>query len=54
MLIQKIHCVTAKADKFDLNPRECPFLKTLSTCKHKTVTKWHYFKEIMAGLAWAG
>lgn len=54
MLIQKIHCVTAKTYKLDLKPRECPFLQTVSKCKHRTISKWQYFKELMADLAWIG
>lgn len=54
MLIQKIHCVTRRANMVELKPRSCPFLRTVSMCKHKTVSKWQYLKEIMAGLAWSG
>jgi len=54
MLVQKIHCVVTKVNKLELHPRECPFLRTVSICKYKTVTKWQYFKELMAGLAWVG
>lgn len=54
MLIRKIHCVVTQVNKLELKPRACPFLKTVSICKNKTVTKWQYFKELMAGLAWIG
>ncbi len=54
MFIQKIHCVATKAKSTELKPRECPFLLTVSKCKYKTVSKWQYFKELMAGLAWIG
>lgn len=54
MLIQKIHCVAKKADKLELNPRACPFLRTVSHCRKNTISKWIYLKELMSGLAWLG
>jgi len=54
MLIQKIHCVTTKAKQMEIKPRYCPFLRTVSMCKYKTISKWQYLKEIMAGVAWSG
>lgn len=54
MLIRKIHCVVTRVNKMELHPQACPFLRSVSICKNKTVTKWQYFKELMAGLAWIG
>ncbi len=54
MLIQKIHCIATKAHKLEVKPRACPFLRTVSHCRHKTVSKWHYLKELMSGLVWLG
>ncbi len=54
MLIQKIHCIAVKANKLEIKPRACPFLRKVSQYKHKTVSKWHYLKELMSGLAWLG
>jgi len=54
MLIQKIHCIAVKVNKLELKPRACPFLRTVLICRHKTVSKWHYLKELMSGIAWLG
>jgi len=54
MLIQKIHCVAKRTNKLELKPRDCPFLRTVSICRVKTITKWQCFKDIMAELAWSG